>query len=260
MVAFVRDNNLFVVDLASQREQAITTDGNPERLNGKLDWLYQEEIYGRGQFKGYWWSPDSTRLAFLQLDERPVPEYTVVDHIPYRPALEVTDYPKAGDPNPTVKLGLARVAGGGPSWVDLSEYSALEFLIVNVGWTPDSLAGRSPGAGPRADLAGPEAGRRVDRTRASSASRDDVRVGQRERQPGVAEGRIVPLVQRAQRLQASLSLQRRRGDGQTGHNRPLGSPDSCSVWTRPTAWRTSRQPSGIRLRPTSIGFDSTATG
>jgi dipeptidyl-peptidase 4 len=138
LVAFVRGNNLHVVDIASQREQALTTDGTRELLNGKLDWLYQEEIYGRGQFKGYWWSPDSSRLAFLQLDEKPVPEYTVVDHIPYRPALEVTDYPKAGDPNPTVKLGVAPVAGGGPSWVDLGSYSASEFLIVNVGWTPDS--------------------------------------------------------------------------------------------------------------------------
>ncbi len=138
MVAFVRGNNLHVVDIAAHREQAITTDGNRQLLNGKLDWLYQEEIYGRGQFRGYWWSPDSSRLAFLQLDEKPVPEYTVVDHIPYRPALEVTDYPKAGDPNPTVKLGMARVAGGGPSWVDLNSYSDTEFLIVNVGWTPDS--------------------------------------------------------------------------------------------------------------------------
>jgi dipeptidyl-peptidase-4 len=138
MVAFVRNNDLRVVDIASQREHAITTDGSHERLNGKLDWLYQEEIYGRGNFRGYWWSPDSTHIAFLQLDERPVPEYTVVDHIPYRPTLESTDYPKAGDPNPTVKLGLAAATGSGPSWVDLSAYSALEFLIVNVGWTPDS--------------------------------------------------------------------------------------------------------------------------
>jgi len=137
-VAFVRENNLYVVDVASQREQAITHDGGRERLNGKLDWLYQEEVFGRGQFRGYWWSPDSTRLAFLQLDEQPVPEYTVVDHIPYRPALEVTDYPKAGDPNPTVRLGFARVSGDGPSWVDLSAYSAVDILLVNVGWTPDS--------------------------------------------------------------------------------------------------------------------------
>jgi dipeptidyl-peptidase-4 len=138
LVAFVRAHNLFTVDVAAAREQALTTDGNPALLNGKLDWLYQEEIYGRGRFRGYWWSPDSARLAFLQLDERPVPEYTVVDHVPYRPVLEVTDYPKAGDPNPKVKLGVARVSGGDPSWVDLGSYSAIDFLIVNVDWTPGS--------------------------------------------------------------------------------------------------------------------------
>jgi len=136
-VAFVRGNNLYLVDVASQREQAVTTDGSTEILNGKLDWLYQEEIYGRGRFRAYWWSPDSTRVAFLQLNERPVPEYTVVDHIPYRPELEVTDYPKAGDPNPTVRLGLGATTGGAPSWVDLSSYAGGDFLIVNVGWAPD---------------------------------------------------------------------------------------------------------------------------
>jgi dipeptidyl-peptidase-4 len=137
-VAFVRAHNLHAVDIASGQQRALTRDGSAELLNGKLDWLYQEEIYGRGQFRGYWWSPDSASLAFLQLDERPVPEYTVVDHIPYRPALEVTDYPKAGDPNPTVKLGVVRATGDGPAWVDLGAYSKTEFLIVNVGWTPDS--------------------------------------------------------------------------------------------------------------------------
>ena len=138
LVAFVRANNLFVVDVGAAREQALTTDGNDQIFNGKLDWLYQEEIYGRGLFRGYWWSPDSTRLAFLQLDERPVPEYTVVDHIPYRPTLEVTDYPKAGDPNPTVRVGVARVAGGVPRWLELESYSADDFLVVSVDWTPSS--------------------------------------------------------------------------------------------------------------------------
>jgi dipeptidyl-peptidase-4 len=137
-VAFVRGNNLHVVDVASSRERALTSDGSREILNGKLDWLYQEEIYGRGRFRAYWWSPDSTSLAFLQLDERPVPEYTVVNHIPYRLALEVTDYPKAGDPNPLVRLGIARVGGGEPRWVDVTTYAKTEFLIVNVDWTPDS--------------------------------------------------------------------------------------------------------------------------
>jgi dipeptidyl-peptidase-4 len=137
LVAFVRAHNLHVVDLVTERERALTHDGGREILNGKLDWLYQEEIYGRDRFRGYWWSPDSTRIAFLQLDERPVPEYTVVDHIPYRPTLEVTDYPKAGDPNPVVRIGVASATGGDPTWVDLAAYSSTDFLIVGVDWTPD---------------------------------------------------------------------------------------------------------------------------
>ena len=136
-VAFVRRNNLHVVDIASQREVALTTDGTAEILNGKLDWLYQEEIYGRGRFRGYWWSPDSTRLAFLQLDERPVPEYTVVNDLSYRPDVEVTDYPKAGDPNPLVKLGMVRVSGGEPLWVQLDAYTT-DILIVDVDWVSDA--------------------------------------------------------------------------------------------------------------------------
>ena len=137
-VAFVRDNDLYVVDVGSQRERRLTTDGGPLILNGKLDWLYQEEIYGRGEFRGYWWSPDSMHVAFLQLDERGVPEYTIVDDVPYRPALEVTPYPKAGDPNPAVKLGIGSIGAGVPRWIDLGAYEGTEILIVNVGWTPDS--------------------------------------------------------------------------------------------------------------------------
>jgi dipeptidyl-peptidase-4 len=137
-VAFVRANDLHVVDVPSGEERAITSDGSRQLLNGKLDWLYQEEIYGRGTFRAFWWSPDSSRIAFLQLDERPVPEYTVVDHLPYRPVLEVTDYPKAGDPNPLVKLGVAGAGGGPPRWASLDAYADTDILIVNVGWTPDS--------------------------------------------------------------------------------------------------------------------------
>jgi dipeptidyl-peptidase-4 len=137
-VAFVRAHNLFTVDIAGAREHALTTDGSKDIFNGQLDWLYQEEIYGRGNFQGFWWSPDSSRLAFLQLDERPVPEYTVTDHIPYRPTLEVTDYPKAGDPNPGVRLGIVPAAGGHVTWADAAAYAGTEILIVEVSWTPDS--------------------------------------------------------------------------------------------------------------------------
>src|SRR6266536_1273290 len=90
MVSFVRNNNLYVEDIATQREHALTRDGNPKVLNGRLDWVYQEELYGRGNFGAYWWSPDSTRIAFLRLDEHPVPEFPVVDQIPLEQNLELT--------------------------------------------------------------------------------------------------------------------------------------------------------------------------
>jgi dipeptidyl-peptidase-4 len=139
MVSFVRENNLYVEDLGMQRrERALTRDGSAKILNGRLDWVYQEEIYGRGNFGAYWWSPDSASIAYLRFDERPVPEFTVVDHIPYDQTLEVTSYPKAGDPNPIVKLGIVNAIGGDTRWIDTFKYEPTDFLISRVTWTPDS--------------------------------------------------------------------------------------------------------------------------
>jgi len=135
-VAFVRDADLYIVD-ASGDELRLTTDGGENTLNGKLDWVYQEEIYGRGNYQAHWWSPDSRRIAFLQTDERDVPRFTVVDHIPFRPPLEVYPYPKAGDPNPRVRLGVAKASGGGITWIDPGLYGHDEILIVNVAFSPD---------------------------------------------------------------------------------------------------------------------------
>ena len=137
MIGFIRSNNLYVEDIATQREHALTRDGNAKLLNGRLDWVYQEELYGRGNFGAYWWSPDSNRIAFLRIDEHPVPEFPVVDHIPTDQILELTPYPKAGDPNPIVKLGVVNAAGGDVRWVDTSKYRPEDLLIVRVGWFPD---------------------------------------------------------------------------------------------------------------------------
>lgn len=132
--AFVRGGNLFVVDLATRQERGLTQDGSTDVLNGKLDWIYQEEIFGRGNFRGYWWSPDSSRIAFLRLDEQDVPRYTLVDDIPYRPEVETTPYPKAGDRNPKVKLGIVSVTSGETRWIGLE--GSEELLVVDVSWTP----------------------------------------------------------------------------------------------------------------------------
>src|SRR6185295_11480450 len=137
MLGFVRNNNIYVYDLKTERERRLTSDGGPKILNGRLDWVYQEELYGRGNFEAYWWSPDSTMLAYLRLDENPVPDFVVVDHIPYPQNVEITPYPKAGDPNPVVQLGVINAAGGSTRWVDTFKYHPSDFLIVRVSWTPD---------------------------------------------------------------------------------------------------------------------------
>src|ERR1043166_7144279 len=138
LVSFVRGNNLYVVDVATGRERALTSTGGEKTLNGRLDWVYEEEVYGRGNKRGYWWSPDSTRVAYLSLDETPVHDFPVVDHIPRLQKVEETPYPLAGDPNPLVRLGVVAAAGGDTKWVDTSAYEPTDFLLVRVAWSPDS--------------------------------------------------------------------------------------------------------------------------
>ncbi len=127
--AYVRANNLYVVDIATQTEHALTTDGSALVFNGKMDWVYWEEI-GNRRSNAYWWSPDSTHLAFVRYDDTPVHKYTVLDHMPTRQKTELTPYPKAGDPIPTVKLGIVPVAGGPVAFVDLSGYSEGAMILT----------------------------------------------------------------------------------------------------------------------------------
>ena len=138
MVSFVRNNNLFVLDVATGRERQLTTDGSEKVFNGRLDWVYEEELYGRGDKRGYWWSPDSKQIAYLRLDEKDVKSFPVVDHIPTVQVLEDTAYPLAGAPNPLARLGIVSATGGTTRWADTSKYDPKDFLIVRVTWSPDS--------------------------------------------------------------------------------------------------------------------------
>lgn len=138
-LVYVDGNDLHARATASDEARRLTSDGSGSLFNGKLDWVYQEEVYGRGDFKAYWWSPDSRYLAFLSLDESDVHEFTVVDHIEeghFRVKPEITHYPKVGDPNPVVRLGIADVASGKTAWADLSSHAEAEPLVVRVSWTP----------------------------------------------------------------------------------------------------------------------------
>jgi dipeptidyl-peptidase-4 len=136
-VAFVADYNLHVVSAAGGDVRALTTGGNDDLFFGRLDWVYQEELYGRGNFQGYWWSPDGARIALLELDEAPVQEFVLVGDFPARPPVEKTNYPKVGEPNPIVGVGTIDVASGAARWFDLSTYPADDRLVVRVTWAPD---------------------------------------------------------------------------------------------------------------------------
>jgi len=164
-VSFVRGMNLFVVETATAKEKQLTRDGGEKILNGYLDWVYEEELYGRGNKRGYWWSPDSKYIAFLRTDESPVPKFVLTDDTVNNQRVENTDYPQAGDPNPLVTLGIADVTktslipnvtklpkvgnklpptlarfGDLVKFVDTSKYRPEDFLISRVTWTPDSRA------------------------------------------------------------------------------------------------------------------------
>ncbi len=135
-VAFVRDNNLFLVNVAARRETAVTHDGSQTVRNGRMDWVYEEEIYGRGTTRAYWWSPDSSHVAFLRIDDTPVSPYVTLDDISYDPRVETWYYPRAGGANPTATLGVASARDGETQWVDLKKYQAGDVLVVRVDWTP----------------------------------------------------------------------------------------------------------------------------
>lgn len=138
MVSFVRGNNLYTVDVASGKETRLTRDGAEKFFNGSLVWVYKEELYGHDKH-GYWWSPDSTAVAFLRTDVTPVQNFVVVNHEKVYQTVETTPYPKAGTPNPTVKLGIAEIKNkGAVRFVDTANYKPEDFLISRVDWSPDS--------------------------------------------------------------------------------------------------------------------------
>ena len=170
-IAFTRDNDLYVVDIASGAETRLTFDGSDVILNGYASWVYYEEILGRAsRYKAFWWSPDSRKIGFYRFDNSEVPMFPIysafanpaaaasqsqsprVTDLGIGGALSETRYPKCGQTNPQVRIGIAVISGsssvipsetGGrveesPSikWADfdptLDQYFGIPF------WGPDS--------------------------------------------------------------------------------------------------------------------------
>ncbi len=133
-LAFVRGNDLVVLDLGKRAETRLTTDGSPTILNGALSWVYWEEIFDHAD-AGYWWSPDSSAIAFLRTDESPVSVIPFVDFTPAVPRVIRQAYPKAGGANPMVRLGVVEIESRKTAWVSPSDVP-YEY-VLQVKWLPD---------------------------------------------------------------------------------------------------------------------------
>lgn len=121
-VAFTRKSNLYSVDVASGEEMQYTHDGTDVIYNGWSSWVYYEEILGRPtKYKAFWWSPDSRKIAFMRFDDTKVPMFPIYSSKGQHGYLEETRYPKAGDPNPEVKVGVVHLEGGNVTWADFNE-------------------------------------------------------------------------------------------------------------------------------------------
>ncbi len=132
-VAYVRDHDLYFFDLDTNRETRITRDGTDTILNGTLSWVYWEEVFGRRDI-GYWWSPDSEAIAYLQSDESKVEISYFTDIAPFPPRVIKQRYARAGGPNPQVRLGIAELKSQNTTWVQIKE--PFEY-IVRAKWLPD---------------------------------------------------------------------------------------------------------------------------
>ncbi|MGE0193168.1 MAG: DPP IV N-terminal domain-containing protein [Planctomycetota bacterium] len=133
-VAFSHDYDLWLVPTDGGPPRQRTQGGTEAVRHATLDWVYPEEL---GHDTAIWWSPDAKRIAFLAMDERDVPTFEVPRFGGRYPRPETMRYPKAGDPNPRVRVGVVTAAGDdSPVWLDLGT-PAPEY-VVGVTWVPDS--------------------------------------------------------------------------------------------------------------------------
>jgi dipeptidyl-peptidase-4 len=133
-VAYVRKHNLYVRPANGKDEKALTKDAGENLFNGDIDWVYAEEL---GVRSNYFWSPDSKQIVFLHMDETKVPIYPITDWMPTHPNVENEKYPKVGDPNPVVKLGVVDADKGKVRWISLT--SDEESYVPRFGWVKEGV-------------------------------------------------------------------------------------------------------------------------
>ncbi len=111
-ISFIYEHDIWLAPTSGGDVQQLTYGGTADVMHGGLDWIYPEEF---GLRSGYAWSPDARRIAFYEIDQRPVPEQPIKTVSGWRGSLDMQRYPYAGDPNPKVRIGVvaARPSRGG---------------------------------------------------------------------------------------------------------------------------------------------------
>ncbi len=132
-VSFVRNHNLWLVSVADGKERAFTEGGTEEVRKGELDWVYPEELEIT---TAYWWAPDSSAIAYFQMDESKVAKYPLVDFSSPTGDAEEERYPPAGGGNPVVRVFVAPIGGGEAHAMDTGENT--DIYIARVNWLTDS--------------------------------------------------------------------------------------------------------------------------
>jgi dipeptidyl-peptidase-4 len=134
-IAYAKENNLYVYDVASKKSTAVTTDGKKNAIiNGITDWVYEEEF---AFVRAFDWSADSKKLAYIRFDESQVPEFSMsIFQKSLYPTVETFKYPKAGEKNSSVSLHLYNIDSQKVLHVDLGKYN--DFYIPRIEWTNDA--------------------------------------------------------------------------------------------------------------------------
>ncbi len=129
-IGFVFDNNLFVQNLQNGNITQITFDGSADIINGQFDWVYEEEF---GQSDGWRWSPDSKKIAFWRVDQSREPTFSWTEFEGKYGKVRTIHYPKAGDTNATVKIGVFNLTTKQTVWMNIGETA--DFYIPRIKWT-----------------------------------------------------------------------------------------------------------------------------
>jgi dipeptidyl-peptidase-4 len=161
-VAYVREHDVYRIDIAANKEQRVTTGGTETKTHGLAEFVAQEEM---SRFSGYWWSPDAKSVAYTESDTSEVEKLTIVDVMHPERGGEDFAYPRPGKANAKVRLGVVPVTGGKTTWVswDATKYpylatvtwpkgGQLTVLVQNRNQTEEQLLAVDPRTGKTREL------------------------------------------------------------------------------------------------------------